>query len=243
MATYSDDFYAIMEEGSFSSAQEIVPILISRYSPQSVVDVGCGTGSFANEFLNLGISEVIGYEGLWMESLPTLLPKANYRYHDFTKSLFSSKSYDVCLCLEVAEHISESYAENLIMILTSMSSVIVFSAAIPKQGGNHHVNEQWPEYWSRLFAARGFFLEWDPRQSIWENEKIEACYRQNLLIYSKGPANQHMEPKALVHPDIWLDAMKIREVPLFRKLVGKLPNNVFVFRRFLIKVLKANQNE
>lgn len=240
MATYSDDFYVSMEKGSHSSAQEIVPRLISRYSPQSVVDVGCGTGSFANEFLKLGISEVIGYEGLWMESLPTLLPKPNYRYHDLTESLFSSKEYDLCLCLEVAEHISESYAENLIAILTSMSSVIVFSAAIPMQGGNHHVNEQWPEYWSKLFAARGFILEWDPRQSIWENDRIEACYRQNLLIYSKGHVNQPVEPKALVHPNIWLAAMTIRKVPFWRKLIGKLPNFVFVFRRYLLKLLRAN---
>lgn len=238
METYSDDFYSTMEKGSFSSAQEIVPKLISRYSPQSVVDIGCGTGSFANEFLNLGVSEVIGYEGVWMESLPTLLPKNNYRYHDLTKSIVSLSSYDICLCLEVAEHINEEHAENLIEILTSMSSVIVFSAAIPKQGGNHHVNEQWPGYWSKIFAARGFFLEWDPRQSIWMNEKIEACYRQNLLIYSKSPANQQIEPMALVHPDIWVDAMAIRKVPLNIKLVAMLPNYVFVFRRFLLKLLR-----
>lgn len=239
MDNYSNDFYATMEKGSFSSAQKIVPKLIARYSPNSVVDIGCGTGSFANEFLNLGISEVTGYEGTWMAPLPTLLPKANYLYHDLTKSLTSPKSFDMCLCLEVAEHIDEKFAENLIQMLTSVSSIVVFSAAVPKQGGNHHVNEQWPGYWSKLFAARGFFLEWDPRQSIWEDVNIEACYRQNLLIYSKGPTDQQIEPMALVHPGIWLDAMAIRKVPLSRKLIGKLPSWTFVFRRFLIKLLRA----
>lgn len=231
-----------MEQGSFSSAQEIVPKLISRYSPMSVVDIGCGTGSFANEFLKLGIAEVIGYEGDWMKPLPTLLPKANYRYHDLRTPIESSKSYDMCLCLEVAEHICENSAANLISILTLMSSRVVFSAAIPKQGGNQHVNEQWPAYWSKLFAERGFFLEWDPRQSIWENDKIEGCYRQNLLIFAKNSANNLEEPKALVHPVIWIDAMAVRKVPLSRKLIGKLPNFIFVFRRFLLKLLRAKKN-
>jgi hypothetical protein len=237
---YSNDFYATMEVGSNSSAREIVPMLLSRYSPKSVVDVGCGTGSFANEFLKLGVSEVVGYEGAWMESLPTLLPKSHYRYHDLTKNLSSAKSYDLCLCLEVAEHISDKYAENLVAILTSMSSTIVFSAAIPKQGGNHHVNEQWPSYWSKLFAARGFYLEWDPRQSFWENHKIEACYRQNLLVYSQVSTNQQIEPAALVHPDIWLNAMLFRKVSFGRKLISKLPIQVFVFRRYLLRRLRRN---
>jgi hypothetical protein len=175
-----------------------------------------------------------------MELLPTLLPKVNYLYHDLTKPISTSKYYDICLCLEVAEHLDEKSATNLINILTTLSSVVVFSAAIPKQGGNHHINEQWPQYWSNLFAARGYFLEWDPRPSIWENTNIEACYRQNLLVFSKATGSNPINPTALVHPDIWLDAMKVRKVPLFRILIGKLPNRIFIFRRFLLRLLRIN---
>ena len=225
-----------MEYGSQSSAEQIVPLLISKYSPASIVDVGCGTGPFANEFLKLGVTEVIGYEGAWMKPLPTLLPKNMYVYQDLTKPFTPLRKYGMCLCLEVAEHLDESDADVLIETLTNLSDVIVFSAAIPHQGGNHHVNEQWPNYWGKLFAKRDFFLEWDPRISIWENDKIEGCYRQNLLIFSSKTQNRELQPISLVHPTLWADAMNIRKVPVSLRLISKLPKSVFRFRRYLRKL-------
>ena len=227
-----------MELGSYSSAQQIVPLLFSKYSPKSVVDVGCGTGPFANEFLKLGVTDVFGYEGEWMQPLPTLLPKDLYIYQDFTKTFIPPRKYDLCLCLEVAEHLEESNARKLVEMLTGLSSVIAFSAAIPQQGGNHHVNEQWPIYWSELFADKGYFLEWDPRMTIWENSKIEGCYRQNLLVYSLNTLNRKSAPVSLVHPVLWADAMNVRRVPLSRLLIGRLPKSIFRFRRYLLKLLR-----
>jgi len=238
MSIYGNDFYATMEQGSKRSAEHIVPLLISKYSPKSVVDVGCGTGPFANEFLKLGVSNVIGYEGQWMESLPTILPKNLYLYTDLTRPLASLRKYDLCLCLEVAEHLEEANAWTLIETLTELSEVIVFSAAIPQQGGNHHVNEQWPSYWSELFAEKNYFLEWDPRLAIWDNSQIEGCYRQNLLIFSSNAKSRQLKPISLVHPDLWTEAMKIRRVPLSLRLISKLPKSVFRFRRSLRKLLR-----
>jgi SAM-dependent methyltransferase len=227
-----------MEQGSQISAQQIVPLLISKYSPISVVDVGCGTGPFANEFLKLGVPDVIGYEGEWMEPLPTVLPKSLYLYTDLTRPLTSLRKYDICLCLEVAEHLEEANARTLIETLTGLSQVIVFSAAIPQQGGNHHVNEQWPSYWSNLFAEKNYFLEWDPRLTIWDNTEIEGCYRQNLLIFSSNAANSQSKPIPLVHPVLWEEAMNIRRVPLSLRVISKLPKSVFRLRRSLKKLLR-----
>lgn len=238
MTIYSDDFYATMEQGSRSSAQQIVPLLISRYSPNSVVDVGCGTGPFASEFLNLGVSDIAGYEGDWMKNIPTLLPKKLYIYEDLTKPLTLTRKYDLCLCLEVAEHLEEFNARTLIETLTRLSAVIAFSAAIPLQGGNHHVNEQWPSYWGKLFAEKNYFLDWDPRLSIWENSEIEGCYRQNLLIFSSNAEKSELKITSLVHPVLWTDALSVRKIPLRTRLIGRLPKSVFRFRRFLLDLTR-----
>jgi SAM-dependent methyltransferase len=238
LRNYNKDFYNTMESGSITSANELVPLLISRYSPDSIVDVGCGTGAFANEFLNRGISDVIGYEGEWMKKLPTILPRHLYVYEDITSPFITSRKYDLCLCLEVAEHLLEEHANTLIETLTGLSDVVVFSAAIPNQGGNHHVNEQWPIYWSELFAAKGYYLEWDPRSDIWENSKIEACYRQNLLVFSSKIKNVHFAPVSLVHPDLWSAAMSFRKIPVFNRIIRRLPKSVFRLRRFLMRVLR-----
>jgi SAM-dependent methyltransferase len=232
-----------MEQGSQTSAEQIVPLLVSKYSPKSVVDVGCGTGPFANEFLKLGVTDVVGYEGDWMKPLPTILPKNFYLYQDLTEPLNSSRMYDLCLCLEVAEHLEDTYARTLIDSITELSQVIVFSAAIPQQGGNHHVNEQWPSYWGTLFEEKGYYLEWDPRFTIWENSKIEGCYRQNLLVFSSNTKNLHTKPISLVHPELWSAAMSVRQIPVSLRLISKLPKSVFRMRRSLRKLLRLKSHD
>jgi SAM-dependent methyltransferase len=223
-----------MENGSLESARVIVPLLVSRYNPRSVADIGCGTGSFANEFLKMGIEDVVGYEGKWVERVPTLLPKGKFIFTDITKPMTVSRSYDLCICLEVAEHLDAKDATALIDLLTSLSTRIVFSAAIPGQGGNHHVNEQWPIYWSRLFREKGFYLEWDPRLDLWNDGNVASCYRQNLLIFSSEVENRVFDPLPLVHPEAWTDAMRVRKISLKIILARKLPPSIFRLRRKLL---------
>jgi SAM-dependent methyltransferase len=242
MENYNSEFYVDMEVTSVSSAIEIIPILVNQYNPTSVVDIGCGTGAFAHEFYKQGIDDVIGYEGTWMRDKDTLLQKDKYVYNDLTKEIVVTRKFDLCLCLEVAEHLDFSAAETLISSLTALSSRVVFSAAIPKQGGNQHVNEQWPDYWAQLFAERGFFLEWDPRMSIWGNSKIHPCYRQNLLVFSKKTESSVIIPTSLVHPDAWIQAMKYRKAPFWLRLTSKLPRPLLrVGKRVISKIVRMTK--
>jgi len=54
--------------------------------------------------------------------------------------------------------------------------VVVFSAAIPFQQGDGHINEQWPSFWSNLFAAHGYDCLPDLRHRAWSNPSIEVWY-------------------------------------------------------------------
>jgi SAM-dependent methyltransferase len=224
MKNYDLRFYFEMEVMSITSAEELIPMITSRYQPMSVADVGCGTGAFAQEFINNGVNDVRGYEGIWMKGAKTILPKDRYVFCDLTEKIITDRIYDICLCLEVAEHLDVKYAKVLVESLTAMSNRVVFSAAIPKQGGNHHVNEQWPEYWSRLFAEKGFILDWDPRISIWDNSRIAPCYRQNLLVFHKSEIREVSPPLPMVHPAIWTDAFKYRRVPFWFKIAKRVPS-------------------
>jgi hypothetical protein len=142
---------------------------------------------------------------------------------DITKRIEIDKDFDLCMCLEVGEHVEESSARTLVANLTNLSKRIAFSAAIPMQGGNHHVNEQWPEYWAELFAEHNYFLEWDPRLLIWDNSNVAPCYRQNLLIYSHAESGKIVIPPPLVHPEAWIQALKNRRTPLWRSAIYLLP--------------------
>ena len=93
------------------------------------------------------------------------------------------KPFDIAQSLEVAEHLYEQYASNFIQLLTSLSDIVLFSAAIPYQGGTHHVNEQPPGYWVKLFAERDYQCFDILRLKLWQNQDIEAWYRQNIFLY------------------------------------------------------------
>jgi hypothetical protein len=53
--------------------------------------------------------------------------------------------FDLALCLEVAEHLPAAAGDSLVRRLASVGARILFSAAIPGQGGRNHVNEKWPQ--------------------------------------------------------------------------------------------------
>jgi 2-polyprenyl-3-methyl-5-hydroxy-6-metoxy-1,4-benzoquinol methylase len=57
------------------------------------------------------------------------------------------KEFDLVVSLEVAEHLPASAADQFVNTLVKHGKKILFSAAIPGQGGQDHLNEQWPDYW------------------------------------------------------------------------------------------------
>jgi hypothetical protein len=61
------------------------------------------------------------------------------------------RTFDLAICLEVAEHLPPEAAEGFIDSLTRLAPVVLFSAAITFQVGNQHLNGQWPDYWATLF--------------------------------------------------------------------------------------------
>jgi hypothetical protein len=67
--------------------------------------------------------------------------------------------------------------------LTRHGDTILFSAAIPGQGGTHHINEQFPEYWAAVFRQKGFSVVDVLRPAIWTNNRVNWWYRQNLLLF------------------------------------------------------------
>jgi SAM-dependent methyltransferase len=191
MAGYDTEFYEMITKGARTSAGIILALL--GPAPETVVDVGCGSGGWLETFEEQG-SEVRGYDGAWA-AWPRTTPL------DMTSGPLDFGTADLALCLEVAEHLDAARAPFLVEALCACADRIVFSAAIPRQGGVGHVNEQWPDYWAKLFSACGFGLEEDFRTTIWADERIEPWYRQNLLVYAKG--QPYVEPLRLVHPLVW----------------------------------------
>ena len=131
------------------------------------------------------------------------MPADVFRVVDLSKPWTLARKFDVALCLEVAEHLDERSSRLLIETLTSHSDEIVFSAACPRQRGQHHVNCQWPAYWQELFNACGFSCSDAIRWRIWNETDVDVWYRQNIFVANRDApgAGKEERLRAVVHPE------------------------------------------
>lgn len=187
-ATYNDDFFDLQVRGALQSARVVAPILLNLIKPTSVIDVGCGRCAWLRAFQENGVKVVKGLDGPYIDPPKLLIHPSFFYAVDLSKAFEIDGQYDLAVCLEVAEHIPEANSQILIRALTQAAPLILFSAAIPGQGGTGHVNEQWPSYWRSLFDERGFRMLDPIRRHIWQDTRVEWWYRQNILLYASSAA-------------------------------------------------------
>jgi SAM-dependent methyltransferase len=189
---------------TLAGAEAAFPHLIRNRDPTSLLDVGCGTGTWIRAAQRHGISDVYGVDGVNISKDVLLFSNELFRQQDLTLEWNLGRKFDVVLCLEVAEHLPPSSAELLIKTLVTHSDVVVFSAACPGQLGQHHINCQWPEYWQNVFNTRGYVCDDSVRWEIWDLEPVEPWYRQNIFIAGRSTDMAGQEPriKSVVHPQM-----------------------------------------
>lgn len=183
MAKYKSKFYESRHNNTFYSAERIIDLVTDWVEPESVIDIGCGVGTWLNVFKEKGVDTVLGVEGQWVDEDTIVIEEDEFVKTDLEQPFQADQQFDLAVSMEVAEHISETSAGQFVKILTSHAPVVLFSAAIPLQGGKHHVNEQWPDYWRAKFAEEGYVIIDCVRPEIWEDERIEMWYAQNSFIY------------------------------------------------------------
>lgn len=189
---YDRSFFDSIESGSLRSARIIVPILVDLLSPKSVTDVGCGTGAWLAVFQEHGISNLIGYDGDYVDRTRLLISRDQFRPMNLGVPFTIHHHSDLVLCLEVAEHLPTKLNRCLVKNLIGIAPFVLFSAAFPGQGGTQHRNEQWPVYWQSLFGEYGYLTLDLIRPLIWQDERIETYYRNNIYLFAaKEVVKQH----------------------------------------------------
>ncbi len=199
------------------AARRVVPWIMERLGPKTVLDVGCGLGTWAAVFLEHGC-DVLGLDGGYVPTDLLDIPRDRFREVDLEGEVAPPGRFDLAICLEVAEHLSERAAPGLVALLTSAADAILFSAAVPGQGGDNHLNERWPAYWQGLFRARGFDFEDEVRWAFWDDDEVDWWYRQNMFLVRRG-ASADVAARSVVHPALL--AKKMRAVEDF--YAGRVP--------------------
>lgn len=199
------------------SARAILAELRKHLAFDSVLDVGCGVGAWLTAAREIGATRLLGVDGDYLPRQQLMIQASAFQaldleQEDLERVLDVGQRFDLTICVEVAEHLSASRAPALVRGLCASSNLVLFSCAIPGQGGTGHVNEQWPQYWSDLFAALGYACFDILRLPLWQAE-AEWWYVQNVLTFAKLNTTAHArlatttgpvrDPLPLVHPRLF----------------------------------------
>ena len=195
-STYNGGFFDYVSIGSKRSAAIVAPLVLQHYRAESLADIGCGRGAWLPEWQRAGIAHYLGIDGDYVDQDSLLIPRAHFKTQDLTKHFDIGRKFDLVVSLEVGEHINPPDTETFVDNLCTHADAILFSAAVPGQGGVFHVNEQDYAFWRGRFSARGYRLFDFVRPQLRSHRNVEPWYRYNSLFFARGEAIERLSNEA-----------------------------------------------
>ena len=185
---YDETFFEYLQISSKRSAQKVVPLVLKHLQPDSILDVGCGAGAWLSQYVQFGNHDVVGVDGDYVQTKQLLIAPELFKRHDVSQPFDIGRRFSLVQCLEVGEHIPTAQSQTLVDNLVKHGDRVLFSAALPGQGGENHINEQSFEFWRDLFERRGFFPYDFFRPLLRTLQDVEPWYRHNVLLYVRESA-------------------------------------------------------
>jgi SAM-dependent methyltransferase len=179
---YDSTFFDYIQQGAKRSADVVTNQVLRLLRVDSVLDVGCGRGTWLAQWKTRGVSDILGVDGSYVSAESLVIPLQNFRSADLCQPLDLGRRFDLVQSLEVAEHLPPAAADTLVSTLTGHGDIVMFSAARPGQGGENHLNERPYEYWRQLFRLRGYEM-YDAVRPMINEPQVEPWYRYNTFLF------------------------------------------------------------
>ena len=196
---YNNTFFDYIDAGAQSSARAFTSLLMDWLKPASVLDLGCGRGVWLGEWQAAGAKTVLGVDGDYVDRAQLAIPKDSFRAEDLTKPLTFDRRFDLAQSLEVGEHLPTEASDALVGSLCAGSDRVLFSAAVPGQGGEFHINEQPLSFWQEKFEAHGYRAYDCIRPHLTGNQNVEPWYRYNAILYVNDEGAKSLPDAVLKH--------------------------------------------
>jgi SAM-dependent methyltransferase len=194
MVIYDDRFFDTVDYTAAKTANGILSRLSGQVPIRSVLDIGCGRGAWLAWWLAHGVTDVLGVDGAYVDVDKLHVPKSSFLSFDLIQPLSLGREFDLVQSIEVAEHLPAAAADQFINNLVQHGKLIMFSAAIPGQGGSQHINEQPMEHWRSKFAARGYEVFDFLRPIVKDDRNLAFWYRHNILLYAHRSVIPSLSP-------------------------------------------------
>lgn len=176
--------------------------------PRTYLDLGSGTGAMVNCARKLGV-DAYGVDVING-------PEAHFLYHDLTQPLrierhsfaveaglpdHLAQHFDLISCLEVAEHLPLDSHQTLVTTIVrhlrykpnmdDASGYLLFSAAPPGQGGEHHIGCRPAVQWRGMFYEQGISYREDLTRQLahlfaWVTGPATHWLASNLQVFDRG---------------------------------------------------------
>ena len=163
---YTREFHKSIENDEYPQAVRLAEYISKYMKCDSFIDFGCSTGLYLREIqLKMPTISTTGYE-FSKDAVDNALCK-NIVQVDLTNKLEAEKTPNTLgLCLEVLEHIDEQNSKAVLENIVSMCDKLIFSAAIPGQGGVGHINCRPKIDWIKKFHELGWVVDLDATQHL-----------------------------------------------------------------------------
>jgi SAM-dependent methyltransferase len=184
---YDQKFIRYAAASSRYGASKAIPVVLSALDVGSVLDVGCAGGSWLSEWRRAGIADVFGVDGAYVDRADLEVEPERFMAADLAHPFDLGRMFDLVQSLEVAEHIDETASDIFVgNLVRHAARFILFSAAVPGQGGEYHVNEQPYDFWRKRFEENGFGAYDFVRPYIATDNRISFWYRYNIILFVRN---------------------------------------------------------
>lgn len=229
---YDQKFIQYAATSSRYGASKVIPVVLSALDVRSVLDVGCAGGGWLSEWRQAGVVDVFGVDGAYVDPADLEIERECFMSADLAGSFDLARTFDLVQSLEVAEHIDKTAADVFVSNLVRHARrFILFSAAVPGQGGEHHINEQPYDYWRERFAEYGFAAYDFVRPRIAADNGISFWYRYNILLFVSSEEAADLVP-----------AVKAARIP-DGESIRDVSSNWFRLRKRIVKSLSARNRD
>jgi hypothetical protein len=159
-----------------------IEIFLKENNVKSIVDLGCGTGEYASNFINSGI-QCDAYDG---NPNTTIITNGIGKVLDLSINIDLGRNYDCVLSLEVGEHIPQKYESIFINNLCKHSNKwIILSWAIVGQIGYGHVNCRNNDYIIEKIANKGFTFKQDI-SDLFRKNSTTPWFKNTTMVFQKN---------------------------------------------------------